>query len=159
GWDMLDFSVAYLRRRELASQELAAAENRRKVAQLTVLDVTHAWQQIQIWQTLAPELDALRGEVTEALRQSDEIVRLRLGNTIQAVEYRSALLLVLRRIDAVNLQLDQARDRLAQMLHLPPGHALQVDAASLPLPSGIAGLDISRRDLWQAAAFVHRPEF
>lgn len=159
GWDMLDFAVAYLRRRELASQELAAAENRRRVAQLTVLDVAHAWHQVQVWQTLTPELDALREEVSEALRQSDEIMRLRLGDTMQAVEYRSALLLVLRRIDAVNLQLDQARDRLAQLLHLPPGHVPQVDATGMPLPSGIAGLDASRRDLWQAAAFVHRPEF
>lgn len=156
-WDILDFGVAYLRRRELADQALAAEENRRRVAQLTIRDVTYAWHQALAWQALAPELALLRDEVDQALRQSDEIVRLRLGNPMQAVEYRSALLLVLRRIDAVALQLDHARDELARLLHLPAGVPVQVDAGDSAVDA-FAGMKLPPLEIWQAAALIHRPE-
>lgn len=157
-WDVLDFSVAYLRRREMADQERAAEENRRRVAQLTIRDVTYAWYQAVAWQTLAPEVEALRADVDEALRQSDEIVAQRLGNTLQAVEYRQALLLVLRRIDQLTLQLDQARDELARLLHLPAGAPLVVDPAAMPDDESFDTALAGQVALWQAAAMLHRPE-
>lgn len=156
-WDVLDFSVAYFRQRELADQEHASEENRRRVAQLTLRDAAYAWYQVRTWQELAPELVKLRQEVQDALRQSDEIVRQRLGNPIQAVEYRSALLLVLRRIDSVMLQLDQARDQLGQMLHLPAGSEVLVSGEG-SVAEPVADVMYGDVSLWQAAGLINRPE-
>lgn len=157
-WDVLDFSVAALRRREMADQERAAEENRRRVAQLTVRDVTYAWYQALAWQALAPEVTALRADVDAALRQSDEIVAQRLGNLMQAVEYRHALLLVLRRIDQLTLQLDQARDELARLLHLPAGVVPVVDPAGSADDEAFDTALAGQVALWQGAAMLHRPE-
>ncbi|MFZ5755733.1 MAG: TolC family protein [Pseudomonadota bacterium] len=157
-WDVVDFSMAYLRSRELGDTELAAEENRRRAVQATIRDVAYAWYQARAWQDLAPDLEALRGEVDAALKQSEEIVRQRLGDPLQAVEYRSALLLVLRRIDSVTLQLDQSRDELARILHLPAGAPVLVDPAGAPDMNTLTGLPSADVRLWQSAALVNRPE-
>lgn len=157
-WNVLDFGTAYFHRRELADKAHQADEARRRVMQGMIRDVVHQWYQVRAWQQLAPELDGLRQEVNDSLHQSDEVVRQRLGDPVKAVEYRSALLLVLRRLDTLALQLDQARDQLAQTLHLPPGVTLQVaeaDGADASVPPALPAFDTA---YWQSAALLHRPE-
>lgn len=157
-FDVIDFSMAWLRARELGDQALMAEENRRRVVQMTIRDVAYAWYQARAYAELAPEFVALREQVNTALQQSDEIVRQRLGNPLQAVEYRSALLLLLRRIDSVSLQLDQSRDELARLLHLPAGVEPAIDPAGAPSLENLASLPPLASELWQAAALVNRPE-
>lgn len=157
GWSSLDFGLAFLRSREFGEQALMAEENRRRVMQATVRDVAYAWWQAEAYQQMQPELERMRADITEALSQSEDIVRQRLGNAMQAVEYRSALLLVLRRLDSLSLRLDQSRDELARLLHLPPGLEVHVAAAVGDDFNPPALPDIDLR-YWQSAAMLNRPE-
>lgn len=155
-WDVLDFGLAYYRAREYGEQALAAQEYRRRAVQNVTRDLVYAWWRARAYHELAPKLAAMRADVDAALSQSEAIVRQRLGNPVQAVEFRSALLLILRRIDEVSLQLDSARDDFAGLLGLPAGTDF---AMRFPEQDGAEpGLPDMGLDYWQALALARRPE-
>lgn len=154
-WNVLDFGLAWLRARHEGDRVNIAAEARRRMAHQVALDVVAAWDRALAYQRLAPDIEATRREVDAALRQTDEIAGSRLRDPVDVLDYRSALILVLKRMDGLTLQLNQARDELARLLGLPAGTPLQLEEGSaLPL----AGLPAGDLRHWQYVALLNRPE-
>ena len=158
-WNILDFSLAYFQAKEYADQSMAAIERRRRVMQNLMAEIVHVWWQVWSFQQLQSDLAVVREDVEQALSQSDRIISQRLVDPIRFIEYRKQLFYVLRRLDGLALQLDQAESRLVELLNLKPGttlelrdgDALMVDAIAYGVP------DVAVRH-WQQAALMNRPE-
>jgi outer membrane protein TolC len=154
-WNMLDFGLAWLRARSEGERENMTAESRRRMAHQVALDLVTVWDRALAFQRIQPELEAARQQVRVALLQTDRIAASRLRDPVDVLDYRSALLLVLKRMDSLVLQMDAARDDLARLLGIPAGTALKLDEQSrLPLATLPAG---ELRD-WQYMALLNRPE-
>lgn len=158
-WDVLDFGLAYFRAREYGQQALSADEQRRRVMHTVIRDIVHAWWKAHAYQQLKGELRETQRVLEEAIAQSEAILDQRLRSPVEVIEYRKALLLVLKRLDAVALELDQARDDLARLLHLPAGVEIEVTTQTYPAAVAVEGR-LPEVDLqyWQLSALVNRPE-
>lgn len=154
-WNMLDFGLAWLRARSEGERENITAESRRRMAHQVALDLVTVWDRALAFQRIQPELEAARQQVRVALRQTDRIAASRLRDPVDVLDYRSALLLVLKRMDSLVLQMDAARDDLARLLGIPAGTGLRLEEQSrLPLAALPAG-DLRQ---WQYLALMNRPE-
>ncbi|MFZ5560440.1 MAG: TolC family protein [Pseudomonadota bacterium] len=154
-WNMLDFSLAWLRARSEGDRANMAGESRRRMAHQVALDLVSAWERAAAFQRIRPELTAASAQIGAALRQTDRIAASRLRDPVEVLDYRSALLLVLKRLDGLVLQMDQAQDELARLLAIPAGTELRLDLQPfLPVDAIPAG-DVRS---WQYVALMSRPE-
>ena len=158
-WDVMDFALALFRAREAGDEYRIALEQRRRVQQNLTADLVHAWWSAWAYQSLKPEIDQLRGQIDEALAQSDIIIRRRLQDPLRVIEYRKALFYVLKRLDSLTLELEQARLELARLMNLPPEMALTLSGGEelIALADQSRLPDLSLQ-FWQLAALMNRPE-
>lgn len=154
GWNMLDFGMQYFRAREFAEQELIAGQERRRVMNEITRDLVHAWSLAVSLNQLKPQVDEVRLAVNDALRQSDIIVKQRLRDPVDVLEYRKALFLVLKRLDRLVSDMEQAQADLARILKLPPGQHYKLASSPVALPE----LPQASLDGWQLLALSQRPE-
>jgi outer membrane protein TolC len=154
-WNVLDFSLAWLRARSEGDKEHAATESRRRMAHQLALDVVYVWDRALTFQRIEPSLHQIREQVQNALRQSDRVAASRLRDPVEVLEYRSALLLILKRMDALVLQMDQSRDELARLLGLPASSSMQLDETGA---LALAALPVADLKMWQYVALLNRPE-
>lgn len=154
-WNVLDFSLAWLHARSEGDKEHAATESRRRMAHQLALDVVYVWDRALTFQRIEPSLQQIREQVQSALRQSDRIAASRLRDPVEVLEYRSALLLILKRMDALVLQMDQSRDELARLLGLPASSSMRLDASAAV---ALADLPMADLKMWQYVALLNRPE-
>lgn len=155
-WNVLDFGLAWMRARTEGDKVLIAEESRRRMSQQVAMDVAYAWERAATFQRVEPAMRNIRLDVSHALAKLDRIEASGLTDPVGLLDYRSALLLVLKRMDSMVLQMDQARDELARLLGLPAGSAIRLDAED-----GVMLLPLPKADLraWQYAALLNRPEF
>lgn len=157
GWNALDFGLAWFRAREFGEQALIAEEERRRVSYQLATELIYAWDKAVAFQSVAPQLVEARSLLDDAMAYSDQILARRLRDQVEVIEYRKALLLILRRINRLSLQMNEARDELSRLLGLPAGMPLEIvtdDRSYAELdPERIAEID----DL-QWAALLYRPE-
>lgn len=154
-WNVLDLGLAWLRARHEGDRVHIAAEARRRMSYQVALEVVAAWDRALAYQRLAPALEATRRDVAAALRQTDVIARSRLRDPVDVLDFRTALLLVLKRMDGLSLQLNQSRDELARLLGLPAGTPLQLEEGSALAVDGLPAADLRH---WQYVALLNRPE-
>jgi len=154
-WNMLDFGLAWLRARQEGDREHLAVESRRRMAHQLALDVVTAWDHAVAFQRIEAPLHQTRSEVTAALRQLEVIAASRLRDPVDVLEYRSSLLLILKRMDSLVLQMDQSRDDLARLLGLPAGTPLILDAEGDMVLGNLPTADVRA---WQYVALLNRPE-
>jgi outer membrane protein TolC len=138
---------------------MAAVERRRRVMQNLMAETVHVWWQVWSFQQLKDDLSVVREDVEQALSQSDRIISQRLVDPIRFIEYRKQLFYVLRRLDGLALQLDQAENRLVELLNLKSGTTLELrDGEELMADAITYGVpDVEVRH-WQQAALMNRPE-
>lgn len=154
-WNVLDFGLAWLRARHEGDRVHIATEARRRMSYQVALEVVSAWDRALAYQRLAPALEATRADVAAALRQTDVIARSRLRDPVDVLDFRSALLLVLKRMDSLSLQLNQSRDELTRLLGLPAGTPLQLEEGSGLAVDGLPAAELRH---WQYVALHNRPE-
>lgn len=158
-WDVMDFALALFRARESADQYRIAEEQRRRVQHNLSAELVNAWWRAWAHQALSPEISALRSEIDAALAQSDEIMRRRLQNPLQVIEYRKALFYILKRLDSLSLELEQGRYELARLMNLPPTADFRLDGGEalvqLAQDSRLPTLPLN---YWQVASLMNRPE-
>jgi outer membrane protein TolC len=154
-WNVLDFGLAWVRARSEGDKVFIAEESRRRMSQQIALDVAYAWERAATFQRVEPTLRSIRLDVSRALAKLDRIEASGLTDKVGLLESRTSLLLVLKRMDAQVLQMDQARDELSRLLGLPAGEPIRLDNGD-----GAALLQMPQADLraWQYAALLNRPE-
>ena len=160
-WNLLDFSLAFLRAREHGEQALIASEEQRRAVTLLVREVVHAWDKAAAHEALRPLLDDARELALQALSQSDRIVAMRLRDPLEVMEYRKALLLSLRRINDLAAEMDRSRDELARLLALPAGVKLNLAVGEQDFSAYFLSDEVFRQASladWQYLALLSRPE-
>lgn len=155
-WNMLDFGLAWLRARSRGEEVLLAEEERRRAVHLVTRDLFYAWERALAFQQIEQELVEVDALVRSALEQSTEIMRRRLRDPIQVLEYRKSLLLVLKRINVMMGEMEKAEAELARLLNLPAGMELTLADRPGPLHA-LDSLEVPLQT-WQAAALLYRPE-
>lgn len=155
-WNFLDFGLQYFRAREYGEQALIAEEERRRMQQDIAREVVYYWWMARGYDEVRPELEATRVALEEALRQSEEIAERRLRDPVEVLEYRKALFLIMKRLDRLVLEMNQARNELARLLNLPAGMRLELAGEEMPLAE--LALPPATLQEWQMAALFHRPE-
>lgn len=154
-WNVLDFGLAWIRARIEGDKVWMAEESRRRMAHQLAMEVASAWERAAAFQRVAPQLQEIRTEVNESLKKLDRLAASGLSDPVSTLDHRSALLLILKRMDALSLQMDQSQDELARLLGLPAGSALRLDAQSSPLSADFPKADVR---VWQSLALLNRPE-
>lgn len=156
GWNVLDFGLQYVRARQYGQQALIAQEERRKSIQNISRDVVFYWWMAKGYDEIQPEIESTRKELEDALRNANSLAQLRLNNPIDFLEYNKALFLIMKRLDRLLLDMNQARSELARLLGLPAGVALQLQDSPVPLDT--VALPDATLAQWQMAALMYRPE-
>ncbi|MFN3586109.1 MAG: TolC family protein [Moraxellaceae bacterium] len=154
-WNVLDFSLAWLRARTEGEKLNLAAEARRRMSHQLALEVTYAWQRAALYQQIEPELVRIREEVRHALGKVEKVAATGLSDPVALLEYKASLLLILKRMDSLVAEMNQSRDELGRLLGTPPGMALRLVPSA---ESGVPHLPALAVEDWQYLALLHRPE-
>lgn len=155
-WNVMDFGVSYFRAKQLADQNLIAAERRRKAVQNLIQDVRLAWWRAEAAQRLLPLIDAYFEEVDQTIEKTRIIESRKLLPPVQTASYRRSLLDLQQQISLRRVDLAQAKVELAALVNAPPGTQVSVTpptefpAATLDLKESVEALE--------AVALRNRPE-
>ncbi|MBX3619150.1 MAG: TolC family protein [Rhizobacter sp.] len=153
-WNVLDFGVSYYQAKQQADRYLVAQERRRKVLHLLMQQTRQAYWQAVGAQQLESKIEPVLKQARDALADARKVEAERLRSPLEALTYQRQLLDIVRQLEAVRDELQQAKPRLASVMNLEPGQPFSVvpsDALSVPQVS----LPTSRME---ETALVRRPE-
>ncbi|MBN3725429.1 TolC family protein [Burkholderia sp. Ac-20379] len=120
-WNILDFGVSYYEAKEQADRVLVLEQRRRKVVQLMMQQVREAYWQAAGAQRLHDRIGPLLDQARAALDDSRKTQAQGLRSPIETLNYQHALLDLMRQLEAVRDQLEEAKPRLAALMNLEPG--------------------------------------
>lgn len=120
-WNLLDFGVSYYEAKEQADRVLVLEQRRRKVVQLMMQQVREAYWQAVGAQRLSDRIGPLLDQAHAALDDSRAAQQQGLRSPIDTLNYQHALLDLMRQLEAVRDQLEEAKPRLASLMNLEPG--------------------------------------
>jgi outer membrane protein TolC len=120
-WNLLDFGVSYFEAKEQADRVLVLEQRRRKVVQLMMQQVREAYWEAVGAQTLRERIPPLLAQARQALDESREAQQEELRSPLDTLNYQHALLDIIRQLEAVRDQLEEAKPRLASLMNVSPG--------------------------------------
>ncbi len=153
-WNALDFGVSYYEAKEQADRVLVLQQRRRKVVELLMQQVREAYWQAagaeRIHDRIGPLLDAAQA----ALDDSRRAQQANLASPLDTLNYQHELLDIMRQLEAVRSQLEEAKPRLASLMNLEPGKDF-----TLAPPAGFAAphFDMPVAQM-ETTALERRPE-
>ncbi|RKP48110.1 TolC family protein [Trinickia fusca] len=153
-WNLLDFGVSYFEAKEQSDRVLVLGQRRRKVVQLMMQQVREAYWQAAGAQRLHDRIGPLVEQASAALDDSRRAQNERLAAPLETLNYQHDLLDILRQLEAVRAQLDEAKPRLASLMNLEPGKDF-----TLAPPNGFAEpvVDMPVEQM-ETSALERRPE-
>jgi outer membrane protein TolC len=153
-WNLLDFGVSYFEAKEQADRVLVLEQRRRKVVQLLMQQVREAYWEAAGAQHLHDRIEPLLDEARSALDESRKSQQEALRSPLETLGYQHALLDIMRQLEAVRDQLEEAKPRLASLMNIAPGTDF-----TLAAPDGfnVPSFDMPM-DQMEEAALEHRPE-
>lgn len=125
-WNLLDFGVSYYEAKQQADRVLVLEQRRRKVVQLMMQQVRSAYWEAAGAERLHSRIGPLLAEAHKALDESHESKREGLRSPLEALSYQHALLDIMRQLEAVRDQLDEAKPRLASLMNVSPGSEFEL---------------------------------
>ncbi|AKJ70743.2 transporter [Pandoraea thiooxydans] len=153
-WNVLDFGVSYFEAKEQADRVLVVEQRRRKVVQLLMQQVREAYWQAVGAQRLEKQVGPLLAQARQALDDSRESQQEGLRSPLDTLAYQHALLDIMRQLELVRDQLDEARPRLASLMNVAPGTDI-----TLAPPKGFAVPQFAMpMDRMEETALERRPE-
>jgi outer membrane protein TolC len=153
-WNLLDLGVSYYEAKEQADRVLVLEQRRRKVVELMMQQVREAWWQATGAQRLDARIGPLLDEAKKALDESRESQQEGLRSPLDTLNYQQALLDIMRQLEIVRDQLDEAKPRLASLMNVAPGTDFE-----LASPQGFANPSFDMpMDRMEETALEHRPE-
>ncbi|MEX3955983.1 TolC family protein [Trinickia sp. EG282A] len=120
-WNLLDFGVSYYEAKEQADRVLVVEQRRRKVVQLMMQQVREAYWEAVGAQRLETRIGPLLAQAKQALDESRRSQSEGLRSPLDTLGYQHALLDIMRQLEAVRDQLDEAKPRLASLMNVAPG--------------------------------------
>ncbi|WP_246794389.1 TolC family protein [Burkholderia perseverans] len=120
-WNILDFGVSYFEAKEQADHVLVLEQRRRKVVQLMMQQVREAYWQAEGAQRLHDRIGPLLDQAKGALDDSRAAQQQGLRSPVETLNYQRSLLDLMRQLEAVRDQLEEAKPRLASLMNLEPG--------------------------------------
>ncbi|MCG5073235.1 TolC family protein [Paraburkholderia sp. RG36] len=120
-WNLLDFGVSYFEAKEQADRVLVVEQRRRKVMQLMMQQVREAYWEAVGAQRLSSRVGPLLAQAKQALDDSRQSQQEGLRSPLDTLAYQHSLLDIMRQLEIVRDQLDEARPRLASLMNVAPG--------------------------------------
>jgi outer membrane protein TolC len=153
-WNLLDFGVSYFEAKEQADRVLVLEQRRRKVVQLLMQQVREAYWEAAGAQRLHDQIGPLLDEARSALDESRKAQQEALRSPLETLAYQHALLDIMRQLEAVRDQLEEAKPHLASLMNIAPGTEF-----TLAPPSGFATPSFDMPiDQMEETALERRPE-
>ena len=153
-WNVLDFGVSYFEAKEQADRVLVLQQRRRKVVQLLMQQVREAYWQAAGAERINGRIGPLLKAAQDALDDSKRAQQAQLASPLDTLNYQHELLDIMRQLELVRDQLEEAKPRLASLMNLDPGMEF-----TLAPP---AGFDEPHFDMpitqMEATALERRPE-
>lgn len=153
-WNVLDFGVSYFEAKEQADRVLVLEQRRRKVVQLMMQQVREAYWEAAGAQRMGDRIGPLLDQAKKALDDSRQSQQEGLRSPLDTLNYQHALLDIMRQLEAVRDQLEEAKPRLASLMNIAPGSDF-----TLAPPEGFAvpsfGMPIGQME---ETALERRPE-
>lgn len=155
-WNVLDFGVSYVSAKQKSDQRWIAEERKRKVVHTILQDVRSAYWRAVAAERLLGQIDGLIARVNQAREASERMTQQQVGDPVEALSYRRALIDATRQLEEQRRALSLAKTELATLMNLP------LDAPfKLALPSSseqiVPQLNVDQKTL-EEAALVSRPE-
>lgn len=125
-WNVLDFGVSYYQAHQQADRALVAQERRRKVLHLLMQQTRQAYWQAVGAQQLEARVEPVLELAKKALDDSRKVEVERLRSPLEALTYQRQLLDIVRQLEGVRDELQQAKPRLASVMNLEPGRPFSV---------------------------------
>ena len=140
-WNLLDFGVSYFEAKQQADHVLVLEQRRRKVVQLLMQQVRESYWQTLGAQRLRDRVGPLLEQARVALEDSRREQAQGLRSPITTLTYQRILLDLMRQLEVVRTQLEEAKPRLAALMNLDPGSdftlagsdTFQVPAFDMPM--------------------------
>lgn len=125
-WNVLDFGVSYFRAHQAGDKVMAREEEKRKVVNRIVQDVTTAYWRAVSNERLKNDMQALAGRIETALRQSEQVMGKKLSNPMAALTYQRELLSIQRELQQLQRNLALSKSQLAALMNLKPDQDFQL---------------------------------
>ncbi len=120
-WSILDFGLGYFQARQTADRVLIAGENRRKLAHTQIQEVQAAYWRAVGAQELREEIELILRDAKKSLEDAYQVEQERLRPQLEIMRYQRSLLDIVRQLEALREEMNQARNHLAKLINLPPG--------------------------------------
>ncbi|WP_333676581.1 TolC family protein [Dyella sp.] len=120
-WNLLDFGVSYFEAKEQADRVLVVQQRRRKVVQLLMQQVREAYWQAAGAERVHDRIGPLLKQASDALEDSRHVQQAKLASPLDTLNYQHELLDIMRQLESVRDQLEEAKPRLASLMNLDPG--------------------------------------
>ncbi|TKC91251.1 TolC family protein [Trinickia terrae] len=120
-WNLLDFGVSYFEAKEQADRVLVLEQRRRKVVQLMMQQVREAYWEAAGAQRMHDRIGPLLDQAKKALEDSRQSQQEGLRSPLDTLNYQHALLDIMRQLEQVRDQLEEAKPRLASLMNVAPG--------------------------------------
>ncbi|MDJ0038613.1 TolC family protein [Pantoea allii] len=118
-WNVLDFGVSYVSAKQKADQRWIADERKRKVVHSIVQDVRSAYWRAVAAERLLGRIDALIDQVNQARQSSEHMSASLVGDPVETLSYRRALIDAVRQLEEQRRALSLAKTELATLMNLP----------------------------------------
>jgi len=153
-WNILDFGVSYYEAKEQADHVLVLEQRRRKVVQLMMQQVRESYWQAAGAQRLHDRIEPLLDQARAALDDSKQVQKEQLRGPLETLNYQHELLDIMRQLEVVRDQLEEANPRLATLMNLEPGKDFTL---APPDGFGVPKFDMPM-DQMEETALERRPE-
>lgn len=155
-WNVLDFGVSYFQAHQQADRALILRERRRKTVHTLMQQVRQAYWQAVGAQALEKSVEPLLAQVNLALADSEQAGKEKLRPPLELLTFRKTLLDLVRQLEAIRDELQQAKPRLASMINLPLGQQFELEIpAQLTIPVVRETLEqLERRALMQRPELI-----
>lgn len=155
-WNMLDFGVSYFQARQQANRSLILAERQRKTLHSLIQQVRQAYWLAVGAQALEGRVEPLLVQVNQALADAEKVEAEKLRPPLETLNYRKAMLDIVRQLEAIRDEMGQAKPRLASLMNLAPGTPYQLATPSkLEIPTiGMALPQMEEKALMQRPELV-----
>ncbi|SKA72211.1 Outer membrane protein TolC [Paucidesulfovibrio gracilis DSM 16080] len=125
-WNLLDFGMSFYQARQESDKEYIRAELRRKAQQQLVEQVRAAYWRAASAQIFRPRVAEVLAQARTALEDARTVEEMRLRPPLQSLTFQRSLLEVVRQLESLQNELDEAQVELCSLMGMSPSLQLQL---------------------------------
>lgn len=125
-WNLLDFGMSFYQARQDSDKQHIHSELRRKAQQQLVEQVRAAYWRAASAQLFHDQVGGILREAQTALEDSRKVEEFRLRPPLQSLAFQRTLLEVVRQLESLQSELEEAQVELLSLMGMSPGNRLQL---------------------------------